>query len=130
MTRSGSRKSKGTAYLAFSFSKLLQFIAVQSAIGLLVYGSLAGGSAATFQTDSATAPPAQHSSEEKKAIRITPSSVAVAVGEPQTLKLIDESRRPIRDAEWKVSDPGLADIQVDGEVRLTGLAPGRVKLKL
>lgn len=91
----------------------------------LVFASKAAAQNATgSKSRAATA----ESPPPPKSLAITPRAITVMVGEPQRLRLTDEHGRIIRDATWTVSDPALAEVHADGEVRVTGLAPGRLTI--
>lgn len=57
---------------------------------------------------------------------ITPSAIGIVAGEPQLLRLSDDRGRRVREAVWTVSDPTRAEIKVDGDAAITGLAPGKL----
>ena len=71
-------------------------------------------------------PPAGELTPPPKSLVITPSAIGIVEGEPQLLRLSDDRGRRVREAVWTVSDPTQADIKVDGDATITGLAPGKL----
>ena len=71
-------------------------------------------------------PPAGELTPPPQSLVITPSAIGIVEGEPQLLRLSDDRGRRIREAVWTVSDPTQADIKVDGDATITGLAPGKL----
>jgi hypothetical protein len=89
----------------------------------LLIGALASGEQVAF---AATGRP------DASFLRVTPSSAVVAVGEPASFAVVDESGRPVPDARWSLSDP-IANLEapLDGAVGGIGLhpkSPGRAVL--
>jgi hypothetical protein len=114
----GSKRSNELAAVLI-FSSLSLFCAIVS-------GGLAQNSSNLTQTDSHESPATSKAQGVATTIRITPEAVAIAVGEPQILRLRDNKGAVITDAQWSVSDPTIVNAQLGREARLTGLAPGRL----
>lgn len=71
-------------------------------------------------------PPKSELTPPPKSLLITPNAIGIVAGEPQLLHLLDDRGRRVREAVWTVSDPTRAEIKVDGDAAITGLAPGKL----
>jgi hypothetical protein len=119
------------------FTPRFKFCRALSSSVVLFYFWLTLGvaSALSMRPDAAAAwpqstPPASGNSQAEGltpppvSLTIQPPAIMIVAGEPQRLRLIDDRGRPVPGAVWTVSEPARADIKVNGEVMLTGLAPG------
>jgi tetratricopeptide (TPR) repeat protein len=76
----------------------------------------------------ATASPATPNAQSTGDLVITPSSIALPVGESHALRVTDKDGYPIPAPTWKVENPAIARIETQGTASVVGLSPGRTTI--